>query len=139
MKEIQYSCGHFGEVYSVSRARIEWLEREGLCPECYKEQQRAKAEKVSEGLPELQGSEKQIAWAKDIRTKFYIACLEYLEARELYKHAPDQVERTANERKSFEEIIEQNVQTKWWIDNRETIGMLTRDLEEKAKYMQPDF
>ena len=90
-------------------------------------------------LPTLEGTEKPVAWANDIRVKFYTVTVEYLEARELYKHAPDQVVRTTEERKTFEEIIEQNTQAKWWIDNRETIRRLTRDMVETTLRMQPDF
>lgn len=90
-------------------------------------------------LPKLEGTEKQVAWANDIREKFYNVTVEYLESRELYKHAPDQLVRTAAERKSFEEIIEQNVQAKWWIDNRDTIRGLTRDMVETTLRMQPDY
>lgn len=39
---INYSCGHTGELqlygkYKDRENKIEWLEREGLCPECYQQ------------------------------------------------------------------------------------------------------
>lgn len=44
---------------------IAWYEENGLCPECCKKKITAEAEEM--GLPELTGSEKQIAWANTIR------------------------------------------------------------------------
>lgn len=41
-----------------------------LCEDCYKEEQDQEIAERAEGLPELSGSEKQIAWAIKIRDKF---------------------------------------------------------------------
>lgn len=79
-----YSCGHSGKVrvggYS-QEYRDEEAERifSGLCPECQKAENAIKYEKEAEeakmiaeekGLPELEGSPKQIQWAEVIRIDF---------------------------------------------------------------------
>lgn len=70
--DITYSCGHTGtvELYgktSERESKIRWYETTAVCPECYKKQQEAAAETATEyELPELKGSEKQVAWAKKL-------------------------------------------------------------------------
>lgn len=72
--QVTFSCGHieemqlFGKVKDRER-KIEYWERNGLCSECYRKQQlEAATKKAGEmGLPELQGTEKQVAWAQKIR------------------------------------------------------------------------
>lgn len=82
---VTFSCGHeatvdlFGKTSERDR-RIAWYEKEGVCPDCYrkmKEEERkqadeelaAYAEKIETEykLPELEGTEKQVAWARKIR------------------------------------------------------------------------
>lgn len=78
---VEFSCGHtemvelFGKEADRQR-KIAWLEKEGLCPDCFKakkaaehkaENDAAKAEAEKEGLPELTGSPKQVAWAITLR------------------------------------------------------------------------
>ena len=70
--DITYSCGHAGtvELYgktSERESKIRWYETTAVCPECYKKQQEAAAETTTKyELPELEGSEKQVAWAKKL-------------------------------------------------------------------------
>lgn len=78
-----YSCGHDGtiDIWGTSKER-EWkIERSfsGLCPKCYEkkmQEDRAKAlsnaqERALElGFPELEGTEKQCAWAMTLRDDF---------------------------------------------------------------------
>jgi len=71
---VTFSCGHEARVELFGKGtdrerKIAWYEREGLCPECYKAAKRAESKKANEGLPELKGSEKQIAWAERIRAE----------------------------------------------------------------------
>lgn len=78
-----YSCNHEGKVNIIGPGQTrEWKKERifsGLCPECYKkklEEDRMKAnieaaEKSAEmELPELTGSEKQVAWANTLRLNF---------------------------------------------------------------------
>lgn len=83
--EVKMSCGHtetiqlFGKCADRER-KIEWLERYGFCEECKKEQAAKEIKKAEEaGLPELEGSEKQIAWAAKIRNGFMPKAKEALE------------------------------------------------------------
>ena len=70
--DITYSCGHTGtvELYgktSERESKIRWYETTAVCPECYKKQQEEAAETITKyDLPELEGSEKQVAWAKKL-------------------------------------------------------------------------
>jgi hypothetical protein len=79
--DVDFSCGHTAEVQIFGKSkdrqsRIKWLERCGICPDCYRAQkekekkeaeEKASAEAKDIGLADLQGSEKQIAWANKIR------------------------------------------------------------------------
>jgi hypothetical protein len=91
MPMVTFSCGHKGylEYYSFmksaeKRSRVEWAEKEGLCPECFaakaKEEREAKyaaaasaAQKQSDeyGLPNLTGTEKQINYANTLRNEIW--------------------------------------------------------------------
>ena len=67
--DVTYSCGHAGtvELYgktSERESKIRWYETTAVCPECYKKQQEAAAETTTKY--ELEGSEKQVAWAKKL-------------------------------------------------------------------------
>ena len=70
--DITYSCGHAGtvELYgktSDRESKIRWYETTAVCPECYKKQQQEAAETTAKyELPELEGSEKQVSWAKKL-------------------------------------------------------------------------
>ena len=86
---VTFSCGHEGEVNLYGKAaerdrRIAWYEKEGICPDCYrkmKEDERkqadeelaAYADKIEAelSLPELEGTEKQVAWARKIRASYF--------------------------------------------------------------------
>lgn len=80
--EITRSCGHTETVQIGgpvnNRERLAERESERLCADCYRakvaaeraaESERAAAAAKATGLPELTGSEKQIAWAESIRAK----------------------------------------------------------------------
>ncbi|MDR2173676.1 MAG: hypothetical protein LBE32_05675, partial [Burkholderiales bacterium] len=66
---ITHACGHkdtialFGP-HAARDKRIEHMENE-LCPACWAEKSRNAD--VSHGLPALKGSDKQVAWASEIR------------------------------------------------------------------------
>lgn len=78
--DVKFSCGHEGviELYGKQAERerkIYSAERYGCCPECEARKRAEENKKNSElakaiELPELKGSEKQIAWAETIRMKF---------------------------------------------------------------------
>lgn len=84
MYDIKYSCGHTGRVNITGTNRNgerDWRRKtleEGLCPECYEIDLKARRAAALEDaiekskdyeLPGLTGTEKQIAWATKIRIK----------------------------------------------------------------------
>ena len=87
--DVTYICGHEGvvELFGPSRdreIRLAWLVK-NLCQDCYREQELKKAkEKGKEmGLPELHGTEKQIAWAETIRASLIEVLQERIESQEI--------------------------------------------------------
>lgn len=77
-----FSCGHEGRVNIIGpgkdRQRKADYQFSGLCEDCYKEYLKEKREKdnaeaaqiaIEMELPELTGSEKQVAWANTLRNK----------------------------------------------------------------------
>lgn len=127
---VTYACGHEGtvDIYGRSRDR-EWKlahEEEKLCPDCWKKQrdeerakQNAEAAEANKeaGLPELEGTEKQIAWAESIRKSMIDHIIEYYVSQitdEAKAEHPEEYERVM---KAFE-AIKQHTDASWWIDNR---------------------
>lgn len=91
----------------------------GLCYDCYqeqKQQERAKASmeaamKAKEmNLPELQGSEKQVAWAEKIRIEMLSFFERYAQERYVQKR-----QETID---LFLASVRKENRAKWWIDNR---------------------
>ena len=93
------------------------------CPACYGKAMRAKerakldaqtaeANKAIEGmeLSELTGSEKQIAWATDIRARAAAIC------------------KAAGGNEKFWELFNSRTEAKWWIDNRDYLSISPRTI-----------
>lgn len=79
---VTHTCGHEREYQLYGKhterdRKIEWLSGQE-CPECRRkaEEEVAKKEADELGLPELEGSEKQVKWANTIRAKFIQAAQE---------------------------------------------------------------
>lgn len=98
-----------------------------LCPECAaKARREAEAAKQAEAvkglsveLPDnLTGSDKQIAWAKDIREKYALMI-----QREYVNEADDDLR--VYYVKVLDAIIVENSSAKWWIDNRDSLKSIT--------------
>lgn len=115
------------------------LEHITICPDCYREGRKAEeAQKIANAstdldLPELVGSEKQIAWAVKIRN-------DLLDEAKLYRHTVPKVRKIIADGKEsdFLNVIAQNKEkypremklamavykaitetsAKWWIENR---------------------
>lgn len=78
--EITYACGHTGEVEFYGKERdCEWRaeqEAKKICPDCVEKKKeeetaQAKAWAKEKGLPDLEGTERQIAWAEVIRRRLF--------------------------------------------------------------------
>lgn len=116
---ITYSCGHNGTVnlFGPGKERerkIYWYENNGECPDCRQarlqaENQKAAEESGAHNWPELEGTEKQIAWATTIRLDLYKekASRDLGEYRELFETCVD-------------ETMSEHTQAGWWIGNRNT-------------------
>lgn len=111
--EVKYACGHKGIVDIVGKnedreRKLAWLATCD-CPVCYKakmDEMRAEQEKA-ENLPELEGSEKQVAWARKIR-------IELLDEVKDFMHNFKEDEQT----KAFTAWVKGHKSAKFWIDNR---------------------
>lgn len=86
---VKFACGHeevinlYGSNAERER-KIAYYQEHVKCSECYKAEKKAEKEtEISkiEDMPELQGSEKQVAWANDIRNKMAAEVVEYIESK----------------------------------------------------------
>lgn len=130
-----YICGHKGIVNITGKASYrEWKFEHvfsGLCPECYKkkleEERCLKLEKaIKESnefeLPELSGTEKQIAWALTIRSEFINSVQDRIVSSPNEKVVLDRFKNISASFKemssSFENMIIKKTSAKFWIENR---------------------
>ncbi len=124
---ITRECGHQETVNiggpQKDRARQEEYEARKLCTACYYGQQQAVLQAVHQqavaanaeaGLPTLEGSEQQVAWAEDIRFEMLAGAAE-LEAS-ITANAPDEAQKALalNALNS----IRAQAQAGWWIARR---------------------
>ena len=87
-----------------------------MCPKCYKEHARAEERRKNEEaiaatgatLPPLTGSEKQVAWAEDIRAEAVANAVKKLK---------DDVDKAA----IIADLCSGKTEAKWWIDTRYNI------------------
>lgn len=123
---ITYACGHTAEVQlygkeSKRERKIKWYNTID-CPDCENAKQKKIAEKA--GLPELTGSEKQIAWAIKLRNN----ALAILDA---------QISKISESHKSTmtylrNQWISKETASVYWIDNRDELN----DLRSIAKLIE---
>lgn len=107
---ITYRCGHTAEVqlygkYEDREKKIAWYKTID-CPECRAKAQAAALE--AKGYATLEGSEKQVSWANEIRAK-KIADAEMLAAK--VNKNKDLFDGAINEMKN-------ETSASWWIDRR---------------------
>jgi len=118
--DVDYACGHSQEVElfgktSARYEKIEWMER-GLCPDCYRaekqkerEQENERAAKLSKllGFSQLEGTEKQVAWANSLRQKTFESICKTGTPHPIYGYV------------LIAEAISLEVSAGWWINNRQ--------------------
>lgn len=131
----KFSCGHEGRTNIIGSEKVrEWKKKRafsGLCPECYKrklEEVRKKAniqaaKKSAEmELPELTGTEKQIAWANTLRLKVFEKYETYLEKEEkffIYNKEEEKVQTSKEEMSdSLDYALLAHTDAKFWINSR---------------------
>jgi len=114
---VQHACGHehtynlFGKMSERER-KIEWLS-EQECPACRRKAEKAALEEQNAALnlPALAGSEKQVAWATDIRAAVVQAVRELFEARRI-------PEAEGWKKSVMRDAIAAETSAKFWIEKR---------------------
>lgn len=138
---ITYMCGHTEKAYfegSVKAAtrKAEYVGERKLCPECLekereKERELAEAAAKKEGLPDLDGTEKQVNWAVTIRNKILSGKPDAMQNKEfpIIGFAEDkyfELDEAAS--KDIEEAAIRTIDSaSFWIDIRLS-NQVTRDL-----------
>jgi hypothetical protein len=134
-----FSCGHEGSVNVTGPTKNrQWIadrKFEGLCPECYKahlqvEKEKANleaAEKAEEmELPELVGSEKQVAWANTLR----LTHIEIFDKHINSDRYDEDVKLVFAE--TLDWYLKEHIKATWWIENRyESVNVITLAREYK--------
>lgn len=137
---ITHTCGHTSELQLFGpMSQREWLikrEEEGMCTACYREWQATQSAKQNKelGLPELKGTEKQIAWAEKIRRQA---------VEELDRVGRLVPEGTIDQYREGLNLMYGKNHASWWIDHRDKFGytesilrLVTQVLEEATKKEQ---
>lgn len=139
---VKMGCGHESTV-SLSGTQkecedtIAYLERCGLCPQCYREglewqsdkwevkKKKALFNATKNNLPELTGTEKQVEWAMVIRNTFFTAFL-----RALYKYQIQAEENGISEEKKniiledlayIKKFFASKTDSRYWIVHRNSV------------------
>lgn len=120
--EAEFKCGHSEiiQLYGKTSMR-EWIleqKKSELCSECQqveyrKQAEMAKNEALQIGLPELEGSEKQIQWAEQIRKEILS---KFDNAEKEHKGYGDNLIATAK----VYEFLSGQTKSSFWIDNRDS-------------------
>ena len=128
-EKVTYRCGHEGEIEVYGKADkrnyVVSMKERDICPDCYKKQQQEITIKETKesGFPELNGSEKQISWANQIRIKASKDLADeernarQLKLLKLIKRVPE--ETTIEEiEKEIKNYFETTTEAKEYIENR---------------------
>lgn len=114
------------------------------CDECHQkrinaereEESRKAAEAAREiNLPELTGSEKQIAWAERIRMEFIQSADKEIQAT---AERPQSSRMSVSELESFKEWILRKTDSSWWIDKREAMWNMREVIFLQYPYWKAD-
>ena len=130
--QVTYACGHtdtiqlYGKV-SDREKRLAYLATID-CPDCYHNKQLQAAKAQTAGLPDLQGSDKQINWATQIRAEVFAALDKYSKLIEADQTAREQGKIVARKMfADFRAAMTAHTDCRFWIDNRGNFG--TGDLK----------
>ena len=85
-----------------AESRAKWLGETRVCSKCYKENRNIERRIIAADLPRLNGTEKQTAWANNIRAK-------------LIQKFPEQTQNVQ------QAVAALPLDAKWWIDHRDEI------------------
>lgn len=151
-----YSCGHEGRVNIIGPHKDrEWKKENAfskMCPDCYqdhlkkqRELEKIEAEEKAKelGLPELQGTPKQVAWANTIRQNILTSLEEFAENEgkiNSFNFTYEQSLAKEDMQKIINYIAFNCIKANWFIDRRrdsvpsiinEVIGEALKTEEEK--------
>lgn len=128
--DVTYTCGHTDTIQLFGKTKDrEWRlsnEEGKLCPDCYRAKleadriktnvESAEANKAA-GLPNLDGSEKSVAWAETIRKSMLDHLEEWYNSKitdEAKAAHPEEWEQITKATES----LKRRTNAAWWIDNR---------------------
>lgn len=148
-KSIQHSCGHSSDYDVKSNAdkrqqTIQWLS-EQECRNCKIAKERMEAQKTRslEGLPLLQGSAKQIAWAETIRAialkavNYYMITIDEAYSSKSYLSTSDK--QGWGELQQQDIWLHQEQSAAWWIDHRRYGDVAAFWMASARKPIVPDW
>jgi hypothetical protein len=143
---VERACGHEEEIqlYGPHRQRewrLENVESERLCRECWQAKveaernaaaEQAATEADKEGFPELQGSEKQVRWALQIRAERWAEYSALLQRLDEATPKSEKDERKKAALISGVDAVMARDDAGWWIDMRTLTPrtLLRRVIEE---------
>ena len=135
--QVTYACGHEGRVAlfgknSEREYKLEQFARY-ICPECAAAQRAKKEEAIvaakASGLPELEGSEKQVAWATRIRQSLIIDFSGWQkEDYEVFEYFNNKTKEQIDG--LFEAALKQT-QATFWINNRSGVFTMLENMWRK--------
>lgn len=121
--QVTYACGHTDTIQLYCKEadrekRLAYLSTID-CPDCYYEKRLQAAKAQTADLPELQGSEKQINWATQIRAGVFAALDKYSKLVEDNQTAREEVKIVALKMfADFRKAMTAHSDCRFWIDNR---------------------
>lgn len=141
LKVLNHACGHVSLYPFYGDDDFAWGERvrqlaDLSCPLCQaeerEEERRQRADEArltarERGLPPLEGSDRQVAWAETIRANAFGAIDKVLRwadrvGAEAEAEDPDHWQTTRQSISRAVAYLEQQVEAKWWIDHRQGIA-----------------
>ena len=161
--KVKFSCGHEDRVniLGIKKERIQrisFLEKQGLCPVCYKLHQVENSDKYNSSfldekdiktMPELKGTPKQITWAQSQRLKRAREIHEALDAEikgfvslptELRRKKQDNYNQKVDDILRFKEYILSHTLASWWINQKdEPYAKLVQDWRDEGEPELSDF
>lgn len=146
--DIVYKCGHMGTVELFGKnaereRKLQWYRTQAVCPDCYAAEKRATLNDIASeyNLPELIGSDKQIAWAEKIRTDYIAqkekqaAENEKMYAQAIAANVPNASELIEKSKSIFNNFCAEffaETRASKWIDISNKIGCFSKKLHEYA-------
>ncbi|WP_101809537.1 hypothetical protein [Paenibacillus pasadenensis] len=137
---VTHTCGHghehvlFGK--NTDRERILKSEERSECPDCVRAKRiaDAKANAVQEGLPELQGTEKQIEWAEQIRIRQLPVLKALFKTVQALKPLNEDGQRMLDWMLCRVQEMMHTLEAAWWIETRvDEMATFRRRLMKEAQ------